>query len=208
VLHLSQALASSEMQGPPLVRLALQTLGEFDFGQHLLLEFVRDHVALYLDDIESATRKAAAHACCQMLEKHEYIRSLAAAGGPVAPGTPQAALIRYMQVRPHDHRQAVERIVQRLLIAAVADIKVSVRCAVFVALRDSKALDDHLSQVDCLRSLFVALNDEDASVRALATQVTTPPRLRKNKLFAPGLASRFVSPSLTSLYPSFYLFLL
>lgn len=287
------------------MRLALQTLGEFDFGQHILLEFGRDHAVPYLDDSDVLTRKAAALACCNILEKQERLRSSSCLGGE--------AVARYIRTRPHEHRQAVEFIVQRLLVAAVADIKaraladaslpllsptaslvhpghwpiwpgsqshgsshhissplsshgsahpparrgpcetpravpccssngvspqhpvlsdlvnatcawpcleveeegrtdqtlgrglavsmasnpdlspllsppsadllllglmqnaslqVSVRLSVFAALRDSTALDDHLSQVDCLRSLFVALNDEEASVRALAIQVT------------------------------------
>lgn len=41
----------------------------------------------------------------------------------------------------------------------------------FTALATSPALDDHLCQVDCLRSLFVALNDEEFPVRAQAIQV-------------------------------------
>jgi hypothetical protein len=38
------------VQGSALVKLALQTLGTFDFGRVSLLEFMRDHILAYLDD--------------------------------------------------------------------------------------------------------------------------------------------------------------
>lgn len=50
VAGLVGALASSELQGAPRVRLALNTLGSFDFGKVSLLEFVREHILPYIDD--------------------------------------------------------------------------------------------------------------------------------------------------------------
>ena len=38
-------------------------------------------------------------------------------------------------------------------------------------LAETTALDDYLAQADCLRSLFVALNDESTGVRALALRL-------------------------------------
>uniref|UniRef100_A0A7S1SYY6 Serine/threonine-protein kinase TOR n=1 Tax=Tetraselmis chuii TaxID=63592 RepID=A0A7S1SYY6_9CHLO len=173
--HLVQALASGELQGPPLTRLALQTLGDFEFGHTLLLDFVREHIVAYLDDSDVKTRKAAALACCHLLQKQQNLSGQGALQGAGLLGSPadqHAIAVSWGLPHPTGNRAAVEFIVQRLLASAVADIKVSVRLAVFTALATSPALDDHLCQVDCLRSLFVALNDEEFPVRAQAIQVT------------------------------------
>jgi FKBP12-rapamycin complex-associated protein len=61
--------------------------------------------------------------------------------------------------------------VQRLLSSAVADPSVAVRRTVLEALSRASALEGHLAQAECLRSLFVALNDESSRVRSLAIQV-------------------------------------
>lgn len=61
---------------------------------------------------------------------------------------------------------------QRLLASAVADPSIGVRRTVLEALLvGGESLDSHLAQAEVLRSLFVALNDESSSVRALAIQL-------------------------------------
>jgi hypothetical protein len=52
------------------------------------------------------------------------------------------------------------QIVEKLLMAAVADADVGVRSSVFKALYRNPAFDDFLAQADILTSIFVALNDE------------------------------------------------
>lgn len=52
------------------------------------------------------------------------------------------------------------QIVQKLLIAAVADLDVGVRKSVFESLENNPTFDDFLAQADILTSIFVALNDE------------------------------------------------
>ncbi len=59
-----------------LTRLALQTLGSFDFGSMRLLDFVRDHVTLFLDDPDVSVRRAGG--CCR--------RQSAAPGSQPPPG--------------------------------------------------------------------------------------------------------------------------
>jgi phosphatidylinositol kinase/protein kinase (PI-3 family) len=44
-------------------------------------------------------------------------------------------------------------------------------CVALQALTSSPALDEYLAQADCLRALFVALNDESKDVRATAVQL-------------------------------------
>jgi len=57
---------TGELQQQALTRLALQTLGSFDFGPARLLEFCRHHVVSYLDESDVATRRAAALAAAQV----------------------------------------------------------------------------------------------------------------------------------------------
>lgn len=60
---------------------------------------------------------------------------------------------------------------QRLLASAVADPSVAVRRTILEALSRTTALETHLAQAECLRSLFVALNDESSTVRSLTIQL-------------------------------------
>ena len=52
------------------------------------------------------------------------------------------------------------QIVEKLLIAAVADAEVAVRHSIFSALHGNRSFDDFLAQADCLSAVFAALNDE------------------------------------------------
>lgn len=52
------------------------------------------------------------------------------------------------------------QIVEKLLIAAVADADVTVRRSIFSSLHESGDFDDFLAQADCLTAVFAALNDE------------------------------------------------
>ncbi|XP_058108039.1 serine/threonine-protein kinase TOR-like isoform X5 [Magnolia sinica] len=62
-------------------------------------------------------------------------------------------------------------IVEKLLIAAVADADVSVRQSVFLSLHGNGGFDEFLAQADSLSAIFVALNDEDFDVREFAISV-------------------------------------
>lgn len=63
--------------------------------------------------------------------------------------------------------QVVEKVTGKLLMTAVADPSERVRRTVLQALASSSSLDDHLAQADCLRALFVALNDESFNIRGI-----------------------------------------
>ncbi len=58
-------MASSELSHPQLVRLALATIGNFDFGRASLLDFMRDHILVYIDADDKEVRQGAALACCR-----------------------------------------------------------------------------------------------------------------------------------------------
>lgn len=82
---------AGELQGPALIRIALLTLGTFDFGQCNLLEFVRDNVMTYLDDADVSIRKSAAAAAAQVLQRHvarqTQLQERASFRGPFMPVT-------------------------------------------------------------------------------------------------------------------------
>jgi len=154
IVHaLQAALVNGDLQGPPLTRLALQTLGNFSLAPHPLLDFVRDHVVPFLDDPEPPTRRAAVLATCHIIERHV-----------------QHAKTVGLRI-PSSQRRAIDMVVQRLLVSAVADPAMSVRTTVLESLGGTDALNSHLAQVESLRSLFIALNDESSIVRSLAIQL-------------------------------------
>ncbi|DBA66640.1 TPA: hypothetical protein ACH3X2_002209 [Trebouxia sp. C0005] len=161
---LAQAIQLGELQGPALIRVALLTLGTFDFGQYNLLEFVRDHVMTYLDDPDVSIRRSSAAAAAQVLQrhvaKHSQLQNGAPLNGQFLPLTNGGSNIRL-----------VEAVVERLLTSAVADMAVPVRRTVLESMKQMSDLDSYLAQADCLRPLFVALNDEAGVVRALAIRV-------------------------------------
>eukprot|EP00798_Chlamydomonas_sp_ICE-L_P022752 gene22752-29919_t len=154
---LSAALATGELQGNALIKLALQTLGTFDFGQVNLLEFMRDHILGYSDDVDKEIQQPAVLACCKVLQRHASMpkKDIHSAGA--------AANVRLTKV--------VEKVTQKLLMSAVADPSERVRTAVLEALHGTTSMDDYLAQADCLRSLFLSLNDEACAVRSLSIRL-------------------------------------
>eukprot|EP00887_Chlorella_sp_A99_P006163 scaffold3.g6163.t1 len=150
---LQAALAAGELQGAAQTRLALATLATFTFVPYPLLDFARDYVLPYLDDNDALIRRAAALAACHVVEQHVMYSQRPGSRLPSA-----------------EHR-AIDKIVQRLLSAAVADPASRVRTAILAALTKTEALDSHLAQAESLRTLFVALNDESSKVRSLAIQL-------------------------------------
>ncbi|KAL7227451.1 hypothetical protein ACSBR1_022327 [Camellia fascicularis] len=57
------------------------------------------------------------------------------------------------------------KIVEKLLITAVADADVTVRHSIFSSLHENGGFDDFLAQADSLSAIFAALNDEVNDVR-------------------------------------------
>ncbi|RZC44315.1 hypothetical protein C5167_037265 [Papaver somniferum] len=146
----------SELSGSALVQLALQTLARFNFKGHELLEFARASVVVYLEDEDGATRRDAALCCCRLVAN--FFSGVASA---------QFSSSRSSQTGGRRHR-LVEEIVEKLLIAAVADADVNVRLSVFSSLHGNGGFGEFLAQADSLSAVFVALNDEDFVVREYA----------------------------------------
>ncbi|MED6192915.1 hypothetical protein PIB30_014488 [Stylosanthes scabra] len=138
----------SELSGPGLIQLALQTLARFNFKGHELLEFARESVVVYLDDEDGVTRKDAALCCCKL----------------VASSFSGAACSHFGSSRSNrsggKRRRLVEELVEKLLISAVADADVTVRHSIFTSLHGDRGFDEYLAQADNLSAVFAALNDE------------------------------------------------
>ncbi|XP_062176298.1 serine/threonine-protein kinase TOR isoform X2 [Alnus glutinosa] len=150
---------ASDFSVSALVPLALQTLARFNSKGHDLLEFARESVVVYLDDDDGATRKDAALCCCRLI-----------ANSISGIGCISFAPSRLNRVGGK-RRRLVEELVEKLLIAAVADADVTVRRSIFSSLHGNRGFDDFLAQADSLSAVFAALNDEDFDVREYAISV-------------------------------------
>ncbi|KAE8453627.1 hypothetical protein EG329_009138 [Mollisiaceae sp. DMI_Dod_QoI] len=128
------------------IKLALNTLGSFDFSGHVLNEFVRDVAIKYVEDDDPDIREAAALTCCQL-----YVRD------PIVNQTSYHAI------------QVVSEVIEKLLTVGVADPDPSIRRTVLAAL--DERFDRHLAKAENIRTLFFALNDEVFSIREVAIAI-------------------------------------
>ncbi|KAI8628398.1 TOR kinase [Xylariaceae sp. FL1651] len=128
------------------IKLALNTLGSFDFSGHILNEFVRDVAIKYVEDDDPEIREAAALTCCQL-----YVRD------PIVNQTSHHAL------------QVVGDVIEKLLTVGVSDPQPNIRRTVLAAL--DERFDPHLAKAENIRTLFFALNDEVFSIREVAISI-------------------------------------
>ncbi|KAH7575443.1 hypothetical protein JRO89_XS02G0113000 [Xanthoceras sorbifolium] len=182
----------SDLNGSSLVQLALQTLARFNFKGHDLLEFARESVVVYLDDEDKATRKDAALCCCKLVANSFSVISSTQFGSSRSSRT------------GGKRRRLIEELVEKLLIAAVADADVTVRHSIFSSLHGNRGFDDFLAQADSLSAVFAALNDEDFDVREYA--ISLAGRLsEKNPAYVLPALRRHLIQLLTYLEQSEYL---
>ncbi|KAL6898900.1 TOR kinase [Trichoderma evansii] len=128
------------------IKLALNTLGSFDFSGHVLNEFVRDVAIKYVEDEDPEIREAAALTCCQL-----YVRD------PIVNQTSYHAL------------QVVGDVIEKLLTVGISDPEPNIRRTVLAAL--DERFDRHLAKAENIRILFFALNDEVFSIREVAISI-------------------------------------
>ncbi|KAK3991574.1 target of rapamycin [Cladorrhinum sp. PSN332] len=128
------------------VKLALNTLGSFDFSGHVLNEFVREVAIKYVEDDDPETREAAALTCCQL-----YVSD------PIVNQTSYHAL------------QVVSDVIERLMTVGVSDPEPKIRRVVLAAL--DERFDQHLAKAENIRTLFFALHDEYFAVREVAVSI-------------------------------------
>lgn len=128
------------------IKLALNTLGSFDFSGHVLNEFVRDVAIKYVEDDDPEIREAAALTCCQL-----YVQD------PIVNQTSHHAL------------QVVGDVIEKLLTVGVSDCEPHIRRTVLKAL--DERFDRHLAKAENIRTLFFALNDEHFAIREVAIAI-------------------------------------
>ena len=131
-----------EAKDPETLTLALKTLGSFNFSGHVLNEFARDYVVLYLEDDSPEVRKAAAQTCCQV-----FVRD---------PATFQSSTTAH----------TISEVLENVLTVGIADPDENIRKTVLESL--DERFDKHLAQAENVRSLFIALNDEVFAIREIA----------------------------------------
>lgn len=127
------------------ITLALRTLGNFDFSGHILHEFVRESVVMYLEDDHVEVRNAAAQTCCALLARDTSM-------------TGRGSSSRTTQI--------VGEVLEKLLTVGITDPEPSIRQTVLASL--DKRFDFYLAQAENVRSLFIALNDEVFTIRELS----------------------------------------
>ena len=145
--------------------LALKTLRVFDLRGVILLPFVRDCVSLYLDSQHSDVRREAALTCSRILTRSPLLAQPfpipmvadAAATVAAAPALlPSAGPTMIL----------ISQLLERLLMMGVADPDPHIRATVLASLKWK--LDVFLARACHLRTLFMALNDENFQVRQVA----------------------------------------
>ncbi|CAK5267693.1 unnamed protein product [Mycena citricolor] len=136
----------SEETDPETIKLALTTLGSFDFSGHVLNEFVRNCALPYLEQDNPEIRRAAAITCCRL-----FIRD------PIFYSSSSHAI------------QVISDVLNKLLTVGIADPDASIRKVVLTSLHP--AFDKHLAQAENIRSLFIALNDEVYENRVAAVHL-------------------------------------
>ena len=144
------------------VRLALQTLGSFDFSGHVLNEFVHDVAIRYIEDDDALIRRNAALTCCQLLVKD-----------PIVNQSSRHAI------------KVVGNVVERLLTLAVADPDIDNRKTVLSAL--DRRFDVQLSKAENIRTLFIAVNDEVFAIREEAMKILGRLTIRNPAYVFPSL---------------------
>ncbi|KAG6827657.1 hypothetical protein H0H92_010880 [Tricholoma furcatifolium] len=159
--ELNATQVSAVEKSPELLTLALQTLGSFDFSGHVLNEFVRANALPYLEDDHPEIRRSAALTCCRL-----FVRD------PICYQASSHAI------------EVISDVLDKLLVVGIADPgkriyldpyvlgtniyrpDASIRQAVLSSLHER--FDKHLAQAENVRSLFIALNDEDFDNRVIA----------------------------------------
>ncbi|CAG9812455.1 unnamed protein product [Phaedon cochleariae] len=143
--NLMSLSAASDIYDPPIVVLALHTLGTFDFEGQRLLPFVQRCANHFLLHEHTDIRLEAVKTTCRLL-RHA---------------------IRGTARRPSETvTKTVASVLSRLLSVGLTDTDPGVRRGVLVSL--DPTFDNHLAQAESLGALFVALQDEVFEIREVA----------------------------------------
>ena len=157
------------------LELALRTMRSFPFESRLLLKFARRNVVQHLDNPSVDVRLEAALTCCHLLELKQISQKPSPSSyhrqNQYSASNRNALMLlnRQSDAKPQATRDVI---MERLLQLSVADLDANFRASVLRAfVIGCRAIDSYLSQARSLRALFVALNDENVVVRALAIEL-------------------------------------
>lgn len=145
-IALNGAAAGADGKSVETIAVALETLGDFDFSGHILNEFVRNCTLPYFESDHAEIRKAAAVTCARLFMQD-----------PICCQTSMHAI------------EVVNDVLDKLMTVAIADPEPELRLTVLTTM-DAR-FDRHLAQAEYVRSLFIALNDEQFAVREVAVIV-------------------------------------
>ena len=123
--------------------LALNTLSTFNFGPQAVMHFMQNSVLELLEDESEKLRGEAVTACARMLER----------------------TIDSITPRSYYRRQVADAIAQMLQVG-IADESANIRLAVLDSLHSS--FDVYLADRENIRSLYLAINDEDVRIQERA----------------------------------------
>ncbi|XP_072945210.1 serine/threonine-protein kinase mTOR [Epargyreus clarus] len=135
-----------EPQDSSNIVLALRTLGTFKFeGQHSLLTFVQRCADHFLQSDQQEVRLEAVKTAAKLLSD---------------------ATIRTKDTPSRTLTMLTAEVIGKMLVVSVTDPDYEVRYWVFKSL--THIFDTHLAQIENLSFLFIAMNDEQMSIRELA----------------------------------------
>lgn len=140
------ASVGTEGRSVETITVALKTLGDFDFSGHILNEFVRSCTLPYFESDHSVVREAAAVTCAKLFMQD-----------PICFQTSMHAI------------EIVNDVLDKLMTVGIADPDPRLRLTVLENLHER--FDKHLAQAEYVRSLFIALNDEEFRVREVAIAI-------------------------------------
>lgn len=128
---------------PEMLILALDILGQFQFGNPIMIDLLLECCNIYLDYESSAVRKQAILSICRILTKDSQFRV--------------------------KHKSIVVDIIHKLLLVSTYDPEPDVRIAVFHGLE--KEFDDVLAYPDNIKIIFLAINDENFDLQLTCIDV-------------------------------------
>lgn len=129
----------------PTIVLALKTLGNFNFDDQNMLDFVQRCADFYINHDNQEVRLEAVQTCTTLLK---------------------AAIQQSDSENSKALRETVSHVLEKLLVVAVTDVDFHVRLRVLRCLDEN--FDPELAQPESLSALMITLHDEVFEIRELA----------------------------------------
>lgn len=145
-----------------IIRLALGVLQTFDWRGKILTPLIQDGVLGYLDSRDREVRMEASLATCKLFMKD-----------PIAHHTSTAAV------------EVTNQVVEKLIRVALSDPDPEIRSLVLSNLDES--YDRHLAQVEHVRAISMAVNDEEPQARIHGVRIIGRLALRNPATVMPSL---------------------